>query len=69
MTKKVYLKPELLAIRVHTVHMIATSVHTTGLGDDNLTQDNTSGNSWSDAMGRGHRSVWDDEDGWNDEDY
>ena len=64
MTKKVYMKPELQVTQIHTIQMLATSVQTTGLGDnDNLSQDETPGNSWNDAMSRRrNRNVWEDEE-------
>ena len=66
MTKKEYIQPELQVTQIHTIQMLATSVQTTGLGDDNLTQDdeNPSGDAWTDAMSRRRRlrnqNVWDD---------
>ena len=40
--------------------LLAYSVQSSGLGDDEeLTQDDTPGNSWDEAMGRG--SIWDEE--------
>ena len=63
MTKKVYLKP---AIEVNSLDMneqiMAGSVQTTGLGDNNLTEDTSSGDAWGDAMGRSN-DAWDD-GGW-----
>jgi hypothetical protein len=42
--------------------LLAYSVTSTGLDDDNIKHDNTnpSGNSWDEALSR--RSVWDDEE-------
>ena len=63
MTKKVYMKPELQVTQIHTIQMLATSVQTTGLGDnDNLSQDvdNPTGNAWDDAMSR--HNVWDEDE-------
>ena len=65
MTKKDYMKPELQVMQVHTVQMFATSVLTTGLGDE-LSQDdeNPNGDAWNDALGRRrrNRNVWEDEE-------
>ncbi|MBR3481178.1 MAG: hypothetical protein IKH32_10890 [Prevotella sp.] len=42
-----------------TGELLAYSVTTTGLGDnDNLTQDETSGDSWNDALSR--RGAWEE---------
>ena len=40
--------------------ILAASVQTTGLGEG-LTQDDTPGDSWNDAMSR-RNNVWDDEE-------
>ena len=63
MTKKEYMKPELQVIRIqHQCHILAGSVQTTGLGEnENLTQDDTPGDAWDDALSR-RRSVWDEEE-------
>ena len=61
MIKKRYMKPSMEVIEADVEQQIlAGSVQTTGLGDDNLTQDdeNPSGDSWNDAMSR--RNVWDE---------
>ena len=59
--KQVYLKPE---IRVCECDMeeqlLAFTVGTSGLDDDNLQKDG-SGNSWDDAMGRRNNAWGDDE--------
>ena len=63
MIKKDYQKPELQVTQIHTIQMLATSVQTTGLGEnpeDELTQDETPGNAWDDAMSR-HKNDWDEE--------
>ena len=68
MTKKEYMKPELQVIRIqHKCQLLAYSVQTTGFGEnDELTQDETPGDAWNDAMSRRRRlrnqNVWDDEE-------
>ena len=62
MTKKEYMKPviELDELDMEE-ELLAYSVTSTGLGDnteDNLTQDETPGDSWNDAMSR--RGAWDE---------
>ena len=63
MTKKEYMKPEIQDMGIlEESALLAYSVQSSGLGDDEeLTQDkdNSSGNSWDEAMGRG--SIWDEE--------
>ena len=51
--KKKYLKPVsgILADDLE-LDLLAGSVTTTGLDGDNLTQEQTPGSSWNDAMGR-----------------
>ena len=67
MKKKDYMKPALCVVKIqHKRHILVSTMQTTGL-DDDLTYDPNGGDQ-SQAWGRGHRSVWDDEDGWNDED-
>ncbi len=64
MTKKEYIQPELQVTQIHTIQMLATSVQTTGLGDnDNLSQDvdNPTGNAWDDAMSR-RKNDWDEDE-------
>jgi hypothetical protein len=64
MTKKEYMKPELQVTQIHTIQMLATSVQTTGLGDE-LSQDENdpTGDAWNDAMSRRrNRNVWEDEE-------
>jgi RES domain-containing protein len=64
MTKKEYQKPAMLVMEAHVKQQIlAASVQTTGLGDE-LTQDDTPGDSWSDAMSRQHSAWDDDEEEW-----
>ena len=64
MTKKEYMKPAMKVIELqHKSQILAgsvTSVTTTGL-DNNLTQDETPGNTWDDAMSRRH-TVWDEDE-------
>ena len=61
MTKKEYMKPEIQDMGIlEESALLAYSVQSSGLGDDEeLTQDDTPGNSWDEAMGRG--SIWDEE--------
>jgi hypothetical protein len=61
MTKKDYQKPEIQDMGIlEESALLAYSVQSSGLGDDEeLTQDDTSGNSWDEAMSRG--SIWDEE--------
>lgn len=64
MTKKDYLKPAMTVYKADFEEQIlAGSVLTTGLSGDNLTEDKTTGDSWSDAMSRGH-DVWFDDEEW-----
>ena len=61
MTKKVYMQPAIALDEFDMAEqLLAYSVTTTGLGEtdsDNLVQDETSGNTWDDAMSR--KNVWD----------
>ena len=61
MTKKVYMKPEIQAMGIQEESaLLGYSVQSSGLGDgEGLTKDDTSGDSWGEAMGRG--SIWDEE--------
>ena len=61
MTKKEYMKPEIQDMGIlEESDLLAYSVQSSGLGDgEELTQDDTPGNSWDDAMSRG--SIWDEE--------
>jgi hypothetical protein len=61
MTKKDYQKPEIQDMGIlEESALLAYSVQSSGLGDDEeLTQDDTPGNSWDEAMSRG--SIWDEE--------
>ena len=62
MTKKDYLKPAMTVTDIElNVQILAGSVQTTGLGGEDLTQDETPGDSWNDAMSRRH-NVWDDDE-------
>ena len=62
MTKKDYMKPEIQDMGIlEESDLLAYSVQSSGLGDgEELTQDDTSGDSWGEALGRG--SIWDEED-------
>ena len=65
MTKKVYLQPAIKFEELEAAEqLLAYSLHTSGLGDgEELTQDDTSGNAWDNAMSR--RNAWnDDEEEW-----
>ena len=62
MTKKEYMKPEIQDMGIlEESALLAYSVQSSGLGDEGLSQDkdNSSGNSWDEALGRG--SIWDEE--------
>ena len=63
MKKKDYMKPamEVNDLDLH-VQILAGSVQTTGLGGDDLTEDETPGDAWNDAMSRRRNGVWDDEE-------
>jgi len=64
MTKKEYMQPatEVMNIDLH-VQILAGSVETSGLDNDELIGDDTPGDSWNEAMSRRHRhNVWDDEE-------
>ena len=62
MTKKEYMKPEIQDMGIlEESDLLAYSVQSSGLGDDEeLTQDETPGNAWDDAMSR-HKNDWDEE--------
>lgn len=61
MTKKAYMKPEIQVMGIlEESELLAYSVQSSGLGDgEELSQDETPGNVWDDAMSRG--SIWDEE--------
>ena len=61
MTKKDYQKPVIEFDELDiSEELLAYSVQSTGLGEgEELTQDETPGNAWDEAMGRG--SIWDEE--------
>ena len=62
MTKKDYLKPAMTVYEADFEEQIlAGSVLTNGLGDDNLEKDENSGDSWGDAMSRRNSDWGDDE--------
>ena len=59
MTKKEYLKPAMKNLEYGMEELLlVNSVKTTGL-DDPIVKDNTSGDSWGDALSRGS-NIWDD---------
>ena len=60
MTKKEYMKPEIQDMGIlEESDLLAYSVQSSGLGDgEELTQDETPGDSWDDAMSR--RGAWDE---------
>ena len=61
-SKKEYLQPAMEILEADLdQQLLAYSVHTDGLDDDDLTQDDTPGDSWEDAMGR-ESDDFDDED-------
>ena len=59
MTKKYYIAPELEILDAETEAILMVSPVTTGLDGQNLTKDDTPGDSWSGAMGRD--GLWDEE--------
>ena len=63
MTKKEYMKPEIQDMGIlEESDLLAYSVQSSGLGDgEELTKDETPGDSWNDAMSRGN-GGWDDEE-------
>ena len=62
MTKKDYLKPAMTVSEIDmNIQILAGSVQTTGLDNDNLEQDETPGDSWNEGMSR-RRNVWNDEE-------
>ena len=64
MIKKAYLQPVMTVSEMDLdEQLMVSSVQTTGLDDDNLSQDETFGDSWTDAMSR-RRNVWDDDEEW-----
>ena len=62
MTKKEYMKPEIQDMGIlKESDLLAYSVQSSGLGDgEELTQDDTPGNAWGEAVSRGN-NVWDEE--------
>ena len=65
MTKKAYLKPVMTVTEIDLhVQILAGSVQTTGLDGEDLTDDETPGDAWNDAMSRRrrNRTVWEDEE-------
>lgn len=65
MKKKAYIQPTIFVYEADMKQQIlAGSVNTTGLGnnpEDDLTQDDTPGNVWEEAMSR-RRDEWDDDE-------
>lgn len=60
MTKKEYMQPTIALDEFDMAEqLLAYSLHASGLGDDDLTQDETPGDSWNDAMSR---KAWDDDE-------
>ena len=61
MTKKDYQKPEIQDMGIlEESALLAYSVQSSGLGDgEELTQDDTPGDSWNDALSR--HGAWDEE--------
>ena len=61
MIKKDYMQPTTNVVKIqHSKMLCISDVKTTGL-DNNLTQDETPGNTWDDAMSR-RKNDWDDEE-------
>ena len=60
MTKKEYMKPEIQDMGIlEESDLLAYSVQSSGLGDgEELTKDDTPGDSWTDAMSR--RGAWEE---------
>ena len=62
MTKKEYLKPAMEVTDIDLNEQILTiSVLTTGLGGDDLLEDDTPGDSWGEAMSRGYNIFFDED--------
>ena len=64
MTKKEYRKPVIQDMGIlEESELLAYSVQSFGLGEgEELTQDETPGNTWDDAMSR--QNDWDDDEEW-----
>ena len=61
MTKKEYMKPEIQDMGIlEESDLLAYSVQSSGLDGEDLTEDETPGNAWDDAMSR-HKNDWDEE--------
>jgi len=72
MTKKDYKKPVIQDMGIlEESALLAYSVQSDGLGEnpeDELTQDETPGNAWGEALSRrGHQDFWDDEESLGEE--
>ena len=62
MTKKDYLKPAMTVTDIDlNEQILAGSVQTTGLGGDDLIEDEPPGDAWNDDMSR-RRNVWNDDE-------
>jgi len=62
MTKKVYLQPAIKFEELEAAEqLLAYSVQTSGLDGEDLTEDETPGNTWDDAMSR-RKNDWGDEE-------
>ncbi len=61
MTKKEYMQPTTVVVKIQHSKMLCGSLRTSGLGDDNLGYDKNGGNQ-SDAWVKGNGRVsWDDD--------
>ena len=72
MTKKKYMKPAMEILEADLdQQLLAYSVQSDGLGEkpeDELTQDETPGNAWGEALSRrDHQDFWDDEESLGEE--
>ena len=62
MIKKDYMQPTTNVVKIqHSKMLCGSDFKTTGLGDENLTKDETPGNTWDDAMSR-RKNDWGDEE-------
>ena len=62
MTKKEYIQPAMMMVKINTQHHIlnVSQVSTTGLGDDDLNYTKGTGD-MGDAMVKGSNNAWDEE--------
>lgn len=61
MTKKEYMQPTTVVVKIQHSKMLCGSLRTSGLGDNDLVYDKNGGeqgNAWS----RKHKNVWDDDE-------